>query len=102
MLAFLTPESAEVIPYEFDARKMCRAETAELIRLVIPPGKAMHSHNNPFDVIFYVMKGSGELTVENEVLMLKSESCIQVETGKNRSWKNLGTDDLIILVVKLL
>lgn len=102
MLTFLTPGSAEVIPYEFDARKMWKTETTELVRLVIPPGKNMHSHDNPFDVIFYVMKGSGELTVEDEVLALNSESCTQVEAGKNRAWKNPGTDDLIILVVKLL
>lgn len=102
MLAFLTPESAEIIPYEFDARKMCKTETAEVIRLTIPSGKAMHSHDNPFDVIFYVMKGYGELTVEDEVFKMNSESCTRVETGKNRSWKNVGTDDLIILVVKLL
>jgi quercetin dioxygenase-like cupin family protein len=102
MLTFLTPENAEIIPYEFDARKMCKTETAELVRLLIPPGKAMHSHDNPFDVIFYVVKGSGELTVEDEVLLMNTESCTRVETGKKRAWKNLGTDDLIILVVKLL
>lgn len=102
MLTFITPGSAEVIPYEFDARMMCKTETAELVRLVIPPGKAMYLHNNPFNVIFYVMKGFGELGVENEVLLLNSDSCIRVETGKNRAWRNTGTDDLIILVVKLL
>jgi quercetin dioxygenase-like cupin family protein len=102
MLGFLTPETAEIIPYEFDARRMCKTETAELIRLLIPEGKAMHSHDNPFDVIFYVIKGYGELTVEGEVFKMSSESCLPVKTGKNRAWRNIGPDDLIILVVKLL
>lgn len=101
MLNFLTPETAEIIPYEFDARRMCKTDTTELVRLVIPKGKSMHLHDNPFDVIFYVLNGYGELTVEDEVIKMNSESCLPVKTGKNRAWKNLGIDDLIILVVKL-
>lgn len=102
MIEFTTPGNAEVIPYEFDARKIWKTSVAEVIRLVIPPGKSQELHDNPYDVIFYVLKGPGELLLENGSLHMESESCTEVKTGSKRAWKNNGNNDLILLVIKLL
>lgn len=102
MLKYLTPENSEIIPYEFDARRMWETETAEIIRLVIPPGESMHLHDNPFDVIFYLMHGTGELIIEDQTFQLLAESCTEVRAGNIRAWKNPGKTDLIVLVIKLL
>lgn len=102
MIKFLNPWSAEVIPYEFDARRIWKTLGAEVIRLVIPPGKSQEMHDNPSDVIFYIMKGEGELMIEKEKVQLGPDSCLEVKTGNKRAWKNGGREELILLVIRLL
>lgn len=101
MLKIVTPGIAEIIPYEFDARKMWQGESTEIIRLLIPEGKAMQLHHNPFDVVFYVIKGEGELVLDEQVFFMEKDSCVELKTGKMRAWKNTGKDDLVVLVFKL-
>jgi mannose-6-phosphate isomerase-like protein (cupin superfamily) len=102
MLKFFTPEESELIPYEFDARRMWNTQTLEIVRLVIPTDKSMNLHDNPSDVIFYLMQGSGELIMEDQTYQLSAESCTEVKTGTNRAWRNTGNTDLIVLVIKLM
>jgi len=102
MIKYSTPESTEVIPYVFEARRIWKTAGAEVIRLVIPPGKSQEKHDNPSDVIFYVLGGTGELMLENESMQLDAESCTEVKTGNQRAWRNNSTSDLILLVIKVL
>lgn len=95
-------EKAERVPINIDARKLCVRNDVELIHIDFLPGETLEKHANPFDVIFYVVEGSGELEVENEKKQIAKDSAIEVPAGVMRSWKNTGPGNLRVLVIKAL
>jgi len=95
-----TPENAEKIP-GLKARKMFTGEKAELIHLVLGPGECLPLHANPFDVVFYVLKGKGQLSIENESATLTIGDTVEVKANIQRGWANTGEEDLALLVVKI-
>lgn len=94
--------SAEKVPIAIDARKMLVRNDCELIHLTLKPGEILEKHSNPFDVAFYVLSGSGELEVGDETAAISADTVIEVAAGEMRGWKNDGSEDLRVLVVKLL
>jgi quercetin dioxygenase-like cupin family protein len=95
-------KEAEKVPIHIDARKMCVRPDIELIHLNFSPGETLEKHANPFDVIFYVLEGSGELEVEQEKKLIAPDSAIEVPANVMRGWKNTGTGNLRVLVIKAL
>jgi len=95
-------QDAERVPIQLDARKMCVRPDVELIHLHFGPGEALAKHANPFDVIFYVLEGSGELEIEEEKRQIGINSSIEVPANLMRGWKNNGEGNLRILVIKVL
>lgn len=94
-------ENAPKVPFKLEGRVMFAGEKADLIHLTLKNGEILEKHDNPFDVIFYVLQGIGKLITETEELMLYENNCISVKTGIQRSWENCGDEDLKILVVKM-
>jgi quercetin dioxygenase-like cupin family protein len=97
----VTLSEAEKIP-GLNSWKMFTCERTELIHLVLGPDEILPLHSNPFDVIFYVLKGSGLLTVEGESSTLRIHDTVDVPAGKQREWKNQGKEELKLLVIKIL
>lgn len=95
------PEHAERIPYEMDARYMYAGKSAELIRLVIPQGREQEIHDNPVDVLFFVVQGEGILVFEDVSFPVKRNGCLEVRSGRKRAWTNPGKEDLVLLVYKM-
>jgi mannose-6-phosphate isomerase-like protein (cupin superfamily) len=96
------PEQAEPIPYAMDARCMYAGKSAELIRLVIPPGCEQELHDNPVDVLFVILQGEGILLFEHESFSVTLNGCLEVRSGRKRAWKNSGNQDLVLLVYRML
>lgn len=94
--------TAERVPIAIDARKMLCRKDCELIHLSLRPGEALETHSNPFDVAFYVLEGTGELTAGTESRIISADTVIEIPAGEMRGWKNLSHADLRVLVVKLL
>ncbi len=90
------------VPFDLDGYILHSEKQLELVHLVLKPGENLSEHKNPFDVIFYVVQGSGILTVENDSYALNANDTNKITSDKNRSWKNTGNQDLKILVIKLL
>jgi quercetin dioxygenase-like cupin family protein len=95
-------KTAEKVPIAIDARKMLTRKDCELIHLTLKPGEVLEKHSNPFDVAFYVLAGAGDLEVGDETAAIGADTVIEVAAGEMRGWKNNGTVDLRVLVVKLL
>ena len=95
-------ENAERVPINIDARKLCVRNDVELIHIDFLPGETLEKHANPFDVVFYVVEGSGELEVENEKRQIAKDTAIEVPAGVMRGWKNNGSGNLRVLVIKAL
>jgi quercetin dioxygenase-like cupin family protein len=93
-------KDAERVPIDIDARKMCIRPDVELIHLVFSPGETLAKHANPFDVIFYVVEGTGLLEVDEEQRLIEKDTAIEVPANVMRGWKNTGRGNLRVLVIK--
>lgn len=94
--------NAEQVPINIEARKMLVRKECELIHLSLKPGEDLPVHTNPFDVAFYTLAGTGELTIGEETRAIAPDSVIEVAAGELRGWKNTGTEELRVLVLKVL
>ena len=93
-------ETATKLPIEKDAWLLHRLEDLEVIRLHLDPGLAMEKHINDWNIVFFVLRGSGTLDVEGEVFKLAEAQSIAVEAGRERFWRNTGDEALELLVIK--
>jgi quercetin dioxygenase-like cupin family protein len=91
---------APVIPLNLEAKILQKDDNIEIIHLCLKKGEELSKHDNPFDVIFYVLEGYGELIVKDDKYILEKDNLINVKAGTERTWTNIGNDDLKILVIK--
>lgn len=95
-------DSAPQVPVPFDARVMHSDGPVEVIHILLQPGEGVPPHDNPFDVVFYVLEGRGELTIEDQIQQVAADNLIAIPTGTQRGWKNTGSAPVRLLVIKLL
>jgi quercetin dioxygenase-like cupin family protein len=93
---------AERVPIDIDARKLCVRPDLEVIHLSLAPGEVLAKHANPFDVIFYVVEGTGELEIGEGNKTIGKDTAIEVPANVMRGWKNTGAGALRVLVIKAL
>ncbi|NVO09855.1 MAG: cupin domain-containing protein [Bacteroidales bacterium] len=96
-----TLETAEKVPFNLDGRKMYTNSKVELIHLTLKPNEEIGLHANPFDVIFFILEGEGEIFFENEKVKVLSNTSIYVERDKQRGMRNSGQNTFRILVTKV-
>ena len=65
------------------------------------PGGEFPEHIDPYAHIFYIMKGKGEATIEGRAIPLKKGTALTVLAGKKHSYKNPGTDDLLLITLNI-
>jgi len=90
------------VPFNLEGYILHSEKNIELIHLLLKPNEKLEKHSNPFDVIFFVIEGTGILTVESDKFILKATDVIKVLSEKNRGWENNSNIDLKLLVIKLL
>ncbi len=95
-------QAAPKVPFNLDGRIMYSESPVELVHLKLATGESLEMHKNPFDVIFYILKGEGILTVEEETRTFSGFVSIEVKATEMRAWKNNSDTDFEILVIKLL
>ncbi|MDY6801491.1 MAG: cupin domain-containing protein [Bacteroidota bacterium] len=95
-------QNAPKVPIELEAHILHSEKPVELVHLLLRPGEQLAGHKNPFDVVFFVIEGSGILTINGESKNLKATDTLKVTSEINRGWKNKSDKDLKILVIKLL
>ena len=79
---------------------LMRLHDVELVDLKIDSGVEISEHSLPFSVIFYVVGGSGVLTIGSQGVELGKGDSALVNACENRIWKNSGREELHLLVVK--
>ncbi len=95
-----TFETAEKVPFNLDGRKMFTNEKVELVHLTLKPAEEIAPHANPFDVIFFILEGEGEVLFENEEFKALPNTSIFIEKDKQRGMRNSGNNNFKVLVVK--
>lgn len=96
-----TLDTAEKVPFNLDGRKMFTNSEVELVHLTLKPSEEIALHANPFDVIFFILEGEGEVLFENEKLKALPNTSIYIEKDKQRGMRNSGYSIFRVLVVKI-
>jgi quercetin dioxygenase-like cupin family protein len=96
----LSLNDAPKVQFNLDGRIMFSSEKLEIVHLVLKPGDQIGKHAQPFDVVFFVISGQGILETGEENIEGTENTSIFVPAGLERGWKNSGTKDLKLLVIK--
>ena len=66
---------------------------------VLHPGSTIGYHEHDKDEIYYVLEGTGELTLNGEVSTVGPGTAILVRPGGSHGIKPTGDEDLVLLIV---
>lgn len=97
-----TLTTADKVPFNLDGRQMYIGLNVELVHLNLKSGEVLEKHSNPFDVVFYILEGSGIVETDDQSISVEPDMCIEIEMGINRGITNTGDKALRVLVVKIL
>ena len=65
----------------------------------LDPGKEIEAHVDPMEEIYFVVQGTGEMTVGDETRSVKPGDAIWVPVGDNHALLNTGKEACVVLVV---
>ncbi|QEN05328.1 cupin domain-containing protein [Thiospirochaeta perfilievii] len=82
-------------------QKVPHSFTTNSVQLTFDKGAVLPIHTTPVDVLFYVIKGKGKLTVGSETSECEEGSYMESPKDIPHGWENVGDDILKILVIKL-
>jgi len=98
---FLLSDSEKVLDTEgAKGLLLNKVNGIETVELSVDPDYLVPEHALPFDVVFYVVDGEGELTVEDKVNILSAGDSVRVTANALRIWKNSSKKSLKLLVMK--
>ncbi len=66
---------------------------------VVPPGNKLEEHIDPFEEIYFILKGSGLMRVGEEEKNVKERDAVWIPAGDIHSLKNTGEETLEIIVI---
>ena len=65
---------------------------------VLKPGSGIGYHEQREDEIYYVLSGRGQMTLDGKPVDVGPGTAILTRTGSSHGLKQVGTDDLVILI----
>lgn len=66
---------------------------------VLHPGSAIGYHEQHKDEIYYVISGTGELTMNGEQSQVRAGTAILTRPGNSHGLRQTGSEDLVIFIV---
>lgn len=63
------------------------------------PGSAIGYHRQERDEVYYILRGTGELTMNGATSVVGPGTAILTRTGSSHGLKQTGEDDLVIFIV---
>jgi mannose-6-phosphate isomerase-like protein (cupin superfamily) len=62
------------------------------------PGSGVGLHTQREDEIYYVLSGRGQMTLDGKTVDVTPGTAVLTRTGSSHSLKQVGTEDLVILI----
>ncbi len=87
-------------PHGVDARNLYNRPEAMLTHITLQPGESLKRHITPVDVVFYVLAGTGTVTIGDERCPVEADALVESPKGILHCWENHGDRPLRFLVVK--
>ena len=73
----------------------------DVVHLELEPGRSLEPHPMPMTVLFYVLEGTGVLTVDGKKYKLSQDRGLECPKGLLRFWSNESKEKLRVLVLKI-
>ena len=67
--------------------------------VVIEPNGSVPLHDHEQEEVYYILKGAGEMTVEEESRIIEGVSAVYIPPNRKHSLKNVGQEELHMLFV---
>ena len=64
----------------------------------LKPGSGIGLHEQKEDEIYYVLSGTGTMTLDGKTVNVTPGTAVLTRTGSSHSLRQTGTDDLVILI----
>ena len=64
----------------------------------LKPGSAIGYHEQKEDEIYYVLSGRGQMTLDGKTVDVGPGTAILTRTGSSHGLKQVGSDDLVIMI----
>lgn len=87
-------------PHKVDVRKLYDKETAQAMHITLQPGEALKPHITPVDVFFYVLEGTPEIRIGDEIIKIEADSLVESPKDIVHCLYNNSDKTARILVVK--
>ena len=62
------------------------------------PGSGVGLHEQKEDEIYYVLSGHGQMTLDGKTVDVTPGTAVLTRTGSSHSLKQIGSDDLVVLI----
>ncbi len=103
MTVFLKKDAKKILNLEgIGGFQRFLSEKVELINISIDSGKKIDKHKVPFDALFYVISGSGEVILDEKTISIEKTDIVECKANSERTWINNSTETLELLTIKLL
>ncbi|HPN85299.1 MAG TPA: cupin domain-containing protein [Victivallales bacterium] len=76
------------------------ANRTEYVHLNIKAKSRIASHVLGMPVTFFVLKGKGEILIDDKSVLVQAGDLIEVDKNTSRAWNNYNESELEILVIK--
>jgi len=87
-------------PHGVDVRKLYDHDNAQAMHITLQPGQSLRPHITPVDVFFFVLEGTPEIQVGDEIITVEKDYLVESPKDIVHCISN-STDSLTrILVVK--
>jgi mannose-6-phosphate isomerase-like protein (cupin superfamily) len=70
-----------------------------LARAVVAPGRKTVRHRLVTDEVYYIVKGQGEMHIDDEIAAVEAGDAIEIPPGSAQWVANVGSDDLEFLCI---
>jgi mannose-6-phosphate isomerase-like protein (cupin superfamily) len=92
--------SAHENPHQVDVRQLYNHDNAQAMHITLQPGQSLRPHITPVDVFFYVLEGSPDIQVGDEIISVEKDSLVESPKDIVHCISNKSNSVARILVVK--
>ena len=64
-------------PHGVDVRQMYNHDNLQAMHITLQPGQSLRPHITPVDVFFYVLEGTPDIQVGDEIITVEKDSLVE-------------------------
>ena len=87
-------------PHGVDVRQMYNHDNAQAMHIILQPGQSLRPHITPVDVFFFVLEGTPDIQVGDEIITVEKDSLVESPKDIVHCISNKSESIVRILVVK--